>query len=207
MKYLRQVRQEILPITCGNDWHAEAVRRWGVACQATNWKVFVESRLSTPPPVSPLDFLQEWYAVDSWRLLSCCILMSRVSSWLTKTTAIANFFQKYPTPTSFALETEHENVYQAIRSLGLFDDRLASLIALTDHFLRGAPLPNGSRDDCFQLSTERNSPYKIRGVGPFSVDSYKLFCKDDFHMTLSDGGKPLINFQNWRRKFAAGAVI
>ena len=41
------------------------VRRWGALAGAgkedREWKLFVESRLSTPPPVSPIDFLQEYY--------------------------------------------------------------------------------------------------------------------------------------------------
>ena len=41
------------------------VRRWGALAGAgkedRDWKLFVESRLSTPPPVSPIDFLQEYY--------------------------------------------------------------------------------------------------------------------------------------------------
>ena len=68
------------------------VRRWGALAGAgkedRDWKLFVESRLSTPPPVSPIDFLQEYYAADSWRLLVSCILMSRVSSWKTKCASV-----------------------------------------------------------------------------------------------------------------------
>ena len=49
----------------GSDWRKEAVRRWGALAGAgkedRDWKLFVESRLSTPPPVSPIDFLQEYY--------------------------------------------------------------------------------------------------------------------------------------------------
>ena len=41
------------------------VRRWGALAGAgkedRDWKLFVESRLSAPPPVSPIDFLQEYY--------------------------------------------------------------------------------------------------------------------------------------------------
>ena len=50
----------------GSDsWRKEAIRRWGALAGAgkedRDWKLFVESRLSTPPPVSPIDFLQEYY--------------------------------------------------------------------------------------------------------------------------------------------------
>ena len=97
MSYLREVReaQLVLSVPEGgkkDDWRKEAIRRWGALAGAgkedRDWKLFVESRLSTPPPVSPIDFLQEYYAADSWRLLVSCILMSRVSSWKTKCASV-----------------------------------------------------------------------------------------------------------------------
>ena len=70
MSYLREVReaQLVLSVPEGgkkDDWRKEAIRRWGALAGAgkedRDWKLFVESRLSTPPPVSPIDFLQEYY--------------------------------------------------------------------------------------------------------------------------------------------------
>ena len=70
----------------------------------------------------------------------------------------------------------------AIKSLGLFDDRLRSLVALTDTFLRGAPLEpskkKSPRADEFKVETDRKSVHKVHGVGPFSVESWLVFCKD-----------------------------
>ena len=36
-----------------DEWRNEAIRRWGTAAgsQRSDWKTYVESRLSTPPPV------------------------------------------------------------------------------------------------------------------------------------------------------------
>ena len=70
MAYLREVREAQLVLSVpeggkGEDWRKEAIRRWGALAGAgkddRDWKLFVESRLSTPPPVSPIDFLQEYY--------------------------------------------------------------------------------------------------------------------------------------------------
>ena len=187
------------------------VRRWGALAGAgkedRDWKLFVESRLSTPPPVSPIDFLQEYYAADSWRLLVSCILMSRVSSWKTKHECISAFFEKYPTPTAFAEESDSANVLTAIKSLGLFDDRLRSLVALTDTFLRGAPLEpskkKSPRADEFKVETDRKSVHKVHGVGPFGVESWLVFCKDQgATIKLSKGGEPLAPFVAWRKRAA-----
>ena len=194
MAHLREVREAVLPVV-HSDWHAEACRRWGDKCQATDWKTFVETRLSTPPPVSPLDFLQEYYAADTWRLLVSCILMSRVSSWTTKHTCISNFFKSYPTPTAFANEPEWSNVKAVINPLGLFDDRLKSLVALTNAFLNG--------HDAFDLATDRKSPHKIHGIGPFAVDSFNVFCRDKgSDIILSPGGKPIAPFVAWRKLYS-----
>ncbi len=51
------------PLTA-DGWRAEAVRRWGDKVVATlpsggDWQAFVSSRLTTPPPPSSLDLLQE----------------------------------------------------------------------------------------------------------------------------------------------------
>jgi len=194
MAYLKEVREAMLPVAFCDDWQKEAVRRWGSGCRANeNWKLLVESRLSRPPPVSPLDFLQEYYAADTWRLLVSCVLMSRVSSWNTKHTCISSFFERYATPSAFAGETQWSRVKDVINPLGLFDDRLKSLVALTKAFLTGF--------DDFQLSTDRNSPFKVHGVGPFAVDSFLVFCRDQGPtITLSPGGKPIAPFVHWRRQ-------
>ena len=72
MQHMEQVRLAMLPTAikdeanaAPDDWRDEACRRWGPAAGAgdrKDWRGYVESRLSTPPPVSPLDFLQEYYA-------------------------------------------------------------------------------------------------------------------------------------------------
>jgi len=57
-------------------WRTEAVRRWGAAVPpalppGATWETFVASRLTTPPPPSPLDLMQEYYA---------CVLSERLFS-------------------------------------------------------------------------------------------------------------------------------
>merc|ERR1719155_435544 len=110
--------------------------------------------------------------------------MSRVSSWNTKHTCISNFFAKYPTPTAFADERDYSKVKKEIHSLGLFDDRLRSLVSLTETFLHGAreePAKGAKspRADEFRVETDRKSIHKIHGVGPFGHDSWRVFCKDE----------------------------
>ena len=54
-----------------------------------------------------------------------------VSSWNTKHRCISAFFERYPTPSAFLDEEDMNNVKPLIKSLGLFDDRIRSLAAIT----------------------------------------------------------------------------
>lgn len=84
-------------VDTADGWKKEAIRRWGSrVCARKDWKLYVTSRLSSPPPVSPLDLLQgeicslclwpiypllfsdiEYFCADTWQLLCCVTLMSR----------------------------------------------------------------------------------------------------------------------------------
>ena len=151
-----------------DEWLAEATRRWGarvadVACE--DWEAYVKSRISRPPPPSPMELLQEFYAHDPWQLLVACVLMSRVSSWNTKHTAISGFFAQWPTP-SAVLDAEPASFLPVMKPLGLFENRLRSLIAVSEKFLSMPVFDIG-------LDKER----KIYGIGEFGYSSYLIFCR------------------------------
>jgi hypothetical protein len=118
--------------------------------------------------------------------------MSRVSSWNTKHTCISAFFEAYPTPSAFLIETDWARVQSCINPLGLFDDRLKSLTALTTRFIEA---------DIFRVSPDPKSEDKIRGIGAFGYESYMVFCRDAGPtITLTDGGKPIAPFVAWRKR-------
>ena len=121
--------------------------------------------------------------------------MSRVSSWDTKHNCISAFFERYPNPSALLHETNWQRVRQVINLLGLFDDRLQSLTALTTRFFE---------HDQFELDPNPKSEHKVRGIGPFGYENYLVFCKDQgATITLSAGGKPLAPFVAWRKKHEA----
>ena len=153
-------------------WRAEAIKRWGARageCATDDWEGYVASREAKPAPTSPELLLQEHYADDGWKLLVCCALMSRVSSHETKTRCIEAFFALCPTPTAF-LEADVDAVEEAVKSLGLFhQSRYRSLVDISTRWLN-MPI--------FDIGAEKGVN-KIEGCGPFTVDSYYIFCKDD----------------------------
>ena len=67
--------------------------------------------------------------------------MSRCSSWDTKHRCISGFFAAYPTPSTFLEKVvkgeEVSACKEIVHSLGLFDDRLKGLVAITQAFLLG----------------------------------------------------------------------
>ena len=183
-----------------DGWRDEAVRRWGElagggpAAGRRDWEAYVTSRLSRPPPPSADPLLQEFYAADMWQLLCVCVLMSRVSSWETKHRCISAFFAAHPTPSAFMASVitagETAPLRALINSLGLFDDRLKSLTAITTAFL----LPENG--DAFAVDLKA---HKIRGIGEFGYHSWLIFCCD-LGDTVRPSDKCLASYCAWRKK-------
>jgi len=192
-----------------DGWRTEALRRWGEhagggKAAERDWESYVRSRMSTPPPPSPAPLLQEFYAADTWQLVCCCMLMSRVSSWETKHRCISAFFSTYPTPTAFMSSVvtagEHAALRELVNSLGLFDDRLKSLTAITTAFL----LPAEGAGDAFEVGLKE--PHKIRGIGEFGYHSWLIFCRD-LGGTIKPSDKCLASYCAWRKKQGEAAPV
>lgn len=175
----------------------EAVKRWGgkvLSSGAQDWKSYVLSRMSTPPPASALDLMQEYYAHCPWRLLVSCVLMSRVSSHATKSRCVAAFFEHYPTP-SEALDAEAGDLVAILAPLGLFPNRLKSLVAVSERFLEMPAFDVGLQGDL-----------KIYGIGQFGFDSFQIFIRG--RLDFQPGDRTLQAFVRWqqaqRRREEAG---
>jgi len=174
-----------------DEWKKEAVKRWGHRVEDLHfddWATFVQSRMSTPPPASPHDLLQEYYAHDVWQLLCTCVLMSRVSSWETKHNTISAFFEAYPTPSHLLDVSDPDEVLKVIKPLGLFPGRMQSLVAISTKMLE---MP--------QFVLGLNKEHKIYGIGEFGFQSYQIFCQNK-GCSIHPGDKALAGFCNWQKK-------
>lgn len=110
--------------------------------------------------------------------------MSRVASHETKHRCISGFFDRFPTP-SAAIEADPKDVLDIIAPLGLFDNRIRAVIAVTERFLTM---------DAFDCGMEKE--VKIYGIGEFGVDSYRIFCRNEgCDMTPAD--RNLRAFTSW----------
>jgi endonuclease III len=118
-------------------WRDEAVKRWGsrvALLELVDWEAYVVSRNASPAPASPLELMQERYVTDIWRLLIACTLMSRVSSLPVKEKAIGSFFSRY-TNASEVLEGDPTDMFEMLKPLGLFDNRLKSVIGVSEKWI------------------------------------------------------------------------
>ena len=174
-----------------DSWRDDAVKRWGEHVPkldaVKDWEEWVKSRVGSPPPASDLCLLQEYYAHDGWMLLMACVLMSRVSSWETKHRCISGFFEAYPTP-SAALDARAEDVFEIIKSLGLFPGRMRSIVEVTTKFL--------TYPGAFTVGLEPE--HKLYGIGEFGNDSFHIFARNDISRTPGD--KNLQSFVAWQRR-------
>ena len=174
-----------------DSWRDDAVKRWGEHVPKVDavqdWERWVKSRVGSPPPASDLCLLQEYYAHDGWMLLMACVLMSRVSSWETKHRCISGFFEAYPTP-SAALDARAEDVFEIIKSLGLFPGRMRSIVEVTTKFL--------THPGEFTVGLEPE--HKLYGIGEFGNDSFHIFARNDIARTPGD--KNLQSFVAWQRR-------
>lgn len=184
--WLRETRAILLkpglsgPVpTTSSEWHAEATRRWGCAVPAEteiqDWEQYVRSRLPMPPPPSPLDLMQERYAVDMWRMLAACTLMTRISSERIKEQTVSAFFELCPTP-SLLLSAKEDTLRAILRPLGMVDSRMKTLKELSTRFLE---MPSF---DC----GHQKGVNKIWGCGAFVVDSFQLFSKGCYNLETDD---------------------
>mmetsp|Transcript_66945 Transcript_66945/g.131951 ORF Transcript_66945/g.131951 Transcript_66945/m.131951 type:complete len:336 (-) Transcript_66945:150-1157(-) len=164
--------------TSEDEWHQEAVRRWGdgvpvMGSSIIDWELYVRSRLPTPPPPSSMDIMQERYAYDAWRLLVACTLMTRISSEKLKEETIAQFFVASPTPSALSASLaqgegeQFQKLKQLLRPLGMVDSRIKTLTELSQCFLSMPAFDCG----------HQKGFNKIWGCGPFAVDSYLIFCR------------------------------
>ncbi|KAK3277230.1 hypothetical protein CYMTET_14746 [Cymbomonas tetramitiformis] len=194
-RWLEESRKALLQVGVENNgvsddaWQKEAQRRWGAkvsTVRVDDWQEYVRSRLSTPPRATEMELMQEFYAHDTWQLLICCALMSRVSSHNVKHNTISAFFHRFPTP-SDALDAEPEEVLKIIAPLGLFPSRMRTITEVSQRFLE-MPI--------FEIGLEKHN--KVYGIGEFGYHSYLIFCRNEIAMTPSD--KTLRAFVNLQRR-------
>ena len=176
-----------------DSWHKIAVSKWGklvTLASCVDWERYVLSRTSTPSvPTKKFGILQEEFQHCPWRLLICCVLMSRVSSEAVKTLAISSFFAKYPTPSDVLDVTFNPtSAFEILRPLGLFENRLKAVVEISSKFLT---MP--------EFAVGMDKQIKIYGIGEFGCDSFSIFIRGEGR-NLYPKDRTLAAYCRWSRE-------
>jgi len=177
-----------------------AVDLWGDLCSPPkncSWSLYLSSRLPSPSPhlPSPYGLLQERFCHDGWRLLVCCVLMSRVSARETKERCIAAFFELCPRPSDALRVDDPAQIGRVVHSLGFQRERVRAVVEISKAWLtRGE----------FRLDTvdETKGGHKIYMCGPFACDSYQLFFKGNAEWRETCGIRDISKFSKWLQRDA-----
>ena len=178
-----------------DSWYKIAVSKWGklvtlASATCVDWERYVLSRTSTPSVTTEkFGILQEEWQHCPWRLLICCVLMSRVSSEAVKTLAINRFFAKYRTPSDVLDVTFNPtSAFEILRPLGLFENRLKAVVEISSKFLT---MP--------EFAVGMDTEVKLYGVGEFGCDSFSIFIRGEAR-NLHPNDRTLAAYCRWSRE-------
>lgn len=121
--------------------------------------------------------LQEVYADDPWRLIVSCILLNQTTRrQVDRVRGI--LFAMWPTPEAMT-KADLEQLATVLHPLGFQNRRAEKLKALSQRWIEIADWlgPNDWGEDIIA---------GLPGVGPFALDSYRIFHLNDF--TRCDSG-------------------
>ena len=112
--------------------------------------------------------IQERYLGDTWKMMVCCIFLNLTTR--TQLEKIVNeFFMRWPDADAF-LQAKKREVIRLIKPLGLYNRRYKNLKGFSEDFSALSP---------------SNIP-KMRGIGRYASDCYKLMCLNDLSVTPND---------------------
>ncbi|CAG7979920.1 unnamed protein product [Penicillium salamii] len=162
-----------------------------------------ESCLPFPPIDAPsFGLIQEQLAHDPFRLLIATIFLNRTRGGVALP-VLFQVFERYPTIEAMASATQSDLV-SMIRCLGFQNQRARKCITLAQTWLTDPPTPhkryrrihypreydgrNVGRDECIDAEDLRVAweVAHLPGVGAYSLDSWRIFCRDELRGLATD---------------------
>ena len=114
--------------------------------------------------------LQERYRTDPWKLLVCCVMLNQTTRKQVDRVLAKGLFDKYPDAESMA-DADFGELVERLRPLGLQTRRTSVLQRMSKRYRRLLVEELG-------LPAEEQVK-KLPGVGPYALDSYRIFCLGD----------------------------
>mgnify|MGYP003657283686 CR=1 FL=1 len=126
---------------------------------------------------SPYNTRQEQYRDDPWKMLMICFMLNQTSHKQVDQIRDA-FFNRFPNPESLTAASESE-IAEMIRPLGFYNRRAKSWKLFSEQWIAAVDKFGGT-----DISPEELS--KMRGIGKYALDSWKVFQLYDYDIEVDD---------------------
>lgn len=140
---------------------------------------------------SPYDTRQEEYRDDPWKMLMICFMLNQTSHKQVDQLRHA-FFDRFPNAESLTLAEESE-IADTIRPLGFYNKRAKAWKEFSNQWIAAVDKYSGTNIPVFELE-------KMRGVGKYALDSWKVFQLYNYEV------KPEDHVLNWYVEWALKEV-
>lgn len=132
------------------------------------------------PPRSPHSLIQEDLWPDRWLILVSCMMLNCTRRKQVEK-IFPTFVKFWPTPQAM-VNADVEQVANVIRSLGFGDRRAASLIKMSESFVKNN----------WSCASE------LPGIGSYASRAYQIFCENKLGDEAPEDGA-LLKYYCWRK--------
>jgi hypothetical protein len=127
--------------------------------------------------ISPYNTRQEQYREDQWKMLMICFMLNQTSHKQVDQIR-EEFFNKFPNAESLVAANEAE-IAQEIKILGFYNKRAKAWKEFSLQWIEAAKKNHGTDIPVYELE-------KMRGVGKYALDSWKVFQLYDYDIEVDD---------------------
>jgi hypothetical protein len=126
---------------------------------------------------SPYNTRQEQYRDDPWKMMMICFMLNQTSH--KQVDQIRDeFFSKFPTAESIVLAKDEE-IIEIIRPLGFYNRRASAWKEFSLQWIDAVRKHGSTNIPVYELE-------KMRGVGKYALDSWKVFQLYDYDIEVQD---------------------
>lgn len=126
---------------------------------------------------SPYDTRQEEYRDDPWKMLMICFMLNQTSHKQVDQVR-HTFFDRFPNAESLTLASEPE-IADTIRPLGFYNKRAKAWKEFSNQWIVAVDKYGGTNIPVIELE-------KMRGIGKYALDSWKVFQLYDYEVQPED---------------------
>ncbi|KAI5302712.1 hypothetical protein KEM56_000431 [Ascosphaera pollenicola] len=155
-----------------------------------------------PTTASEFGLIQEKLAHDPFRLLIATIFLNKTRGKVA-IPVLYQLFERYPTPVDLA-SAKVDDIAQLMQSLGLQNTRAKKCVELSRKWIEAAPIKGVRYRRLHYPNHKDGSDLKPRetvdeddsrvaweaahlpGVGPYALDSWRIFCRDEMRGLAKD---------------------